>query len=154
MNRNEKVARVILIIFGSVIMAFASLMLLMLVTIGQMDTPLYGIQAICIYLIVLCLLGGGYQLLGFNLPKMEDNKFLIHVLISMFTLAFVILLFKKLNLYPTSFNPHWNSMENFLQAVFYYAVPLLVPLAVIATQIIIGINLFKAEFKFENKKLS
>ena len=147
MNRNEKVARTFLIIFGS-IMTFCglyNLFLAFVISITRQTVLITGVWLI--YMPFLLLPGFGYLLLGLKFKKIRDRKFLIHLIISIITIIWLIAYIIGLILSGASPKLSLGNLESTMASIFFIFGIVFASLAILIPQYIIGLNLYKAEQK-------
>jgi hypothetical protein len=99
MNRNEKVARVMLIVFGSIIAVYGFLLFMVALIAILTGTHEYFLKIWCILMPILCLLGFASVFLGIKFRKIPNRKLLIHIILSTLTVIWLNSYFIILDIY-------------------------------------------------------
>jgi len=148
MDKQTKVTKILLIIFGGMLTIFSLFSLFQVLITRFLTEKQMSVENIwIIFMPTLLIIGLAFLLTGIFITKIKNKKLLIHSTISILSIIWLILYIVSLgenNLSPSKLP---DEMDRIIASVFYYFGIIVCSLLIIIPELIIGIKLYKIEKK-------
>ena len=144
MNKNERIARTLLIVFGGVLTFFMFYSLLFGLIFELYHLNVYYTKLWFIFFPIFLLLGLAYLFLGILFNKIPGNKLLIHLIISIITIIWFIVNHVGLILNGDAQKISFIDFAHLMASLTYIFGIILFSLFLLIPQYIIGYHLNKA----------
>lgn len=144
MTKNEKIARVILIIYGGVKAFYAGVFFFSLLLMKLMGTDLHAETIWFIYMPILMVLGFAFLFFGIYLKKLTIPKLKTHIILSVLSIVWLICYTISTTNVTITDQPDTNTSP-IIRLVFVIFGIIVSFSAFLIPQIIIGIKLYSAE---------
>ena len=147
MNKHEKIARIFLIIFGGILTLCATYTILSGLISSLIHQPSHYKILTFVFIPILFLLGIAYLLLGIFLRKIKNTKFRIQIIISIFSVLWIIMYYFFHKSFSIQLNPGDSAYDQIDTQIFNIVGVIVPVISLLVPQLFVGFQLYKAEPK-------